>query len=87
MSLDGEAELRKVFAADKQNAFLANPHLGLADGFDAPDSIRMTRPRVVQGKEDLSAKRAMLPSLENSGKEGTLSTSRSSRIFAEGLFS
>lgn len=70
-SLDEETELRKLFATDRQNGVLANPHVGLVDVFDAPDSIRTTRPRVVQGKEDLSAKHVMPLSVENRRKEGT----------------
>jgi len=70
-SLDEETELRKLFATDRHNTVLANPHVGLVDVFDAPDSIRTTRARVVQGKGDLSAKHVMPLSLENRRKEGT----------------
>jgi len=70
-SLDEEAELRKLFATDRQNSLLANPHVGLVDVFDAPDSIRMTRARIVQDKKDLFAKHVMPLSEENRRKEGT----------------
>jgi len=70
-SLDEETELRKLFATDRQNAVLGNPHVGLVNVFDAPDAIRTTRARVVQDKADLSAKHVMPLSLENRRKEGT----------------
>src|SRR6266498_4382309 len=55
-SLDEETELRKLFATDRLNPRLSNPHVGLVDVFAAPDVIRTTHARVVQGKEDLLAK-------------------------------
>ncbi|CAA7269211.1 unnamed protein product [Cyclocybe aegerita] len=69
-SLDEEAELRKLFAQDRQSTRLANPHVGLVDVFKAPDTIRTTRARVVQGPEDLVAKYVMPLSEENRKKEG-----------------
>ncbi|KAJ3512423.1 hypothetical protein NLJ89_g3531 [Agrocybe chaxingu] len=69
-SLDEEAELRKLFAQDRQSTRLANPHVGLVDVFKAPDTIRTTRARVVQGPEDLVAKYVMPLSEETRKKEG-----------------
>ena len=46
-SLDDEAVLRTLWATDKSNACLEDPHVGLVDVFDAPDDIRKTRARIV----------------------------------------
>ncbi|KAI0708741.1 hypothetical protein C8T65DRAFT_535541, partial [Cerioporus squamosus] len=54
-SLDDEAELRKLWATDKANNRLQDPHVGLVDVFDAPDDIRKTRARVVTDENDLVA--------------------------------
>jgi hypothetical protein len=69
-SLDEEAELRTLFATDRQNARLSNPHVGLVDVFAAPDAIRVTRARVVRGKEDLSAQYVMPLSDKSRREEG-----------------
>jgi len=69
-ALDDETELRKLFATDKQNTRLADPHVGLVDVFDAPDVIRTSRARVVQGSEDLSAHYVMPLNEVNRRKEG-----------------
>src|SRR5258705_536746 len=69
-SIDEEAELRRLFATDRQNARLSNPYIGLVDIFAAPDVIRVTRARVVQGKEDLSSQYVMPLSERNRRKEG-----------------
>lgn len=69
-SLDEETELRKLFATDRLNPRLSNPHVGLVDVFAAPDAIRTTRARVVQGKEDLIANYVMPVSEKNRRKEG-----------------
>ncbi|KAI0824362.1 ankyrin [Trametes gibbosa] len=53
-SLEDEAELRKLFATDKGNIRLQDPHVGLVDLFDAPDDIRATCMRVVTDGDDLS---------------------------------
>ncbi|RPD55207.1 ankyrin [Lentinus tigrinus ALCF2SS1-7] len=53
LSLDDEAQLRKLWATDKTNSRLRDPHVGLVDVFDAPDDIRKTRARVVTGETDL----------------------------------
>jgi len=58
-SLEDEAELRRMFATDKTNPRLDNPHEGLVDIFAAPADIRVTRARVVKDDEDLSAKYIM----------------------------
>ncbi|TDL26647.1 ankyrin [Rickenella mellea] len=55
-ALADEAELRKLFATDRQNARLSNPYVGLIDVFDAPSEIRTTRARVVQNENDKLAK-------------------------------
>jgi hypothetical protein len=69
-SLDEEAELRTLFATDRQNARLSNPYVGLVDVFAAPDATRVTRARVVQGKEDLSSQYVMPLSEKNRRQEG-----------------
>jgi hypothetical protein len=58
-SLEDEAQLRRLFATDKSNSRLSDPYAGLVDVFDAPDSIRETRARVVKNDEDLSAEYVM----------------------------
>ncbi|KAH9483227.1 hypothetical protein JR316_0005331 [Psilocybe cubensis] len=58
-SLEEEAELRRLFAMDRTNARLSDPHVGLVDVFAAPSAIRTTRARVVDGPEDLDAKYVM----------------------------
>jgi hypothetical protein len=69
-SLNDEAELRRLFATDRQNARLSQPYVGLVDIFAAPDAIRVTRARVVQGKEDFSSQYVMPLSKKNRRKEG-----------------
>lgn len=70
-SLADEAELRKLFAQEKTNSRLADPHVGLVDVFDAPQDIRTTRARVVANEEDLDAKHVMPLSDERRRKEGS----------------
>jgi hypothetical protein len=70
-AIDDETKLRKLFATDKQNPRLADPHVGLIDVFDAPDVIRTTRARVVQGSGDLSAQYVMPLTEANRRKDGT----------------
>lgn len=93
-SLDEEADLRKLFATDKKNTRLSNPHVGLVDVFEAPASIRITRARVVEGVEDLSAKYVMPVADGNRRHEGTPSTvadleefKKNWSIFTEGSLS
>ncbi|KAH8991545.1 hypothetical protein EDB92DRAFT_2114535 [Lactarius akahatsu] len=63
LSLDDEAELRKLFATDKGNARLSDIHVGLVDVFAAPSDIRTTRTRVVKDDADRDAQHIMaLPS-------------------------
>lgn len=69
-SLDEETELRKLFATDKENPRIANPHVGLVDVFDAPDTIRTTRARVVDSPGDRSAKYVMPVAIEARRDEG-----------------
>lgn len=69
-SLDDEAELRKLFATDKLNPRLTNPHVGLLDVFAAPSDIRTTRARVVKDETDLSGKYVLPLSDVNRRKEG-----------------
>ena len=69
-SLDEEAELRTLFATDRQNSRLSNPYVGLVDVFAAPDAIRATRARVVQGKEDISSHYVMPLSTDKRRQEG-----------------
>lgn len=70
-SLDDEAQLRKLFAQDKTNARLSDPHVGLVDVFEAPSDIRVTRARVVQDESDLFDKYVMPLPAEKRRKEGT----------------
>ncbi|KAG5637903.1 hypothetical protein H0H81_002731 [Sphagnurus paluster] len=70
-SLDDEAELRKLFATDKTNARLTDPHVGLVDVFHAPADIRTTRARVLSDDQDLSRKYVMPLSEANRRKEGS----------------
>jgi hypothetical protein len=70
-SLDDEAELRKLFAADKTNRRLNDPYVGLVDVFDAPVAARTTRARIVKDDDDLSRKYVMPLSGKNRRKEGT----------------
>ncbi|KAF8164736.1 hypothetical protein B0H34DRAFT_647969 [Crassisporium funariophilum] len=93
-SLDDEAQLRKLFATDRQNTRLSNPHVGLIDVFAGPDAIRTTRARVVHGEDDLSAKYVMPLSEKNRREEGTPSVVASLEefkknwaIFTEGSLS
>ncbi|KAF8075783.1 ankyrin repeat protein [Lyophyllum atratum] len=70
-SLDDEAELRKLFAADKTNTRLNDPLVGLVDVFAAPADIRTTRSRVVKDDQDLSSKHIMPLSEVNRRGEGS----------------
>ncbi len=54
-SLHDEAQLRKLWATDKGNPRLHDPHVGLVDVFDAPDDIRKTRARIIKDEAELSA--------------------------------
>ncbi|KAF8185205.1 ankyrin [Pholiota molesta] len=69
-SIDEEVELRKLFAQDRQNTRLANPYVGLLDVFAAPDAIRTTRARVVEGETDLYAQHVMPLDDKDRRKEG-----------------
>ncbi|ESK95874.1 ankyrin repeat protein [Moniliophthora roreri MCA 2997] len=69
-SLDDEAELRKRFATDKDNARLKDKYVGLVDVFDAPADIRTIRARVVKDEKDLSAKYVMPLPEANRKKDG-----------------
>jgi hypothetical protein len=69
-SLDDEGELRRLFATDKSNSRLIDPHVGLVDVFDAPVSIRTTRARVVNDELDSSAQHVMPLAENHRRKEG-----------------
>ncbi|KAF9266483.1 ankyrin [Marasmius fiardii PR-910] len=69
-SLDDEAELRKIFATDRQNTRLNDKYVGLVDVFDAPEDIRAIRARVVKDEEDLTAEYVMPLSETDRKKEG-----------------
>jgi hypothetical protein len=73
-SLDDEAELRRLFATDKNNPRLTNPHVGLVDVFDAPVDVRTTRARVIKDDEDLEAKYVMPLDPKQRRAEGSPST-------------
>jgi len=70
-SLDDEAELRKFFATDKENARLEDIHVGLVDIFAAPSDIRTTRERVVTSDSDRDAQHVMALSDTLRRKEGS----------------
>lgn len=69
--LEDEAELRKLFATDRENERLANPHVGLVNVFAAPDAIRTTRARVVKDQEDLNAHYVMPLNSDGRREEGS----------------
>lgn len=69
-SLEDEAQLRRLFATDKDNARLKNPFVGLVDVYDAPDAIRKTHARIVKNEEDLAAKYVMPLTDEQRRKDG-----------------
>ncbi|KAJ8080919.1 hypothetical protein PM082_017754 [Marasmius tenuissimus] len=70
-SLNEEAELRKLFATDRQNTRLNDNYVGLVDVYDAPDDIRTTRARVVKDEEDALSAKYVMPLLEDGRrKEG-----------------
>ncbi|KAI0059327.1 ankyrin [Artomyces pyxidatus] len=69
-SIDDEAELRKLFATDKANTRLNDTHVGLVDVFAAPSIIKITRARVVQDEDDLTAKHVMALPDARRRKEG-----------------
>ncbi|KAI0668109.1 ankyrin [Trametes maxima] len=69
-SLEDEAELRKLFATDKNNLRLQDPHVGLVDVFDAPDAIRTTHARAVANEEDLSSRYVLPLSDKQRRKDG-----------------
>lgn len=58
-SLDDEAELRKLFATDKNNVRLKDIHVGLVDVFAASNDIRTTRARVIRDNADRDAQHIM----------------------------
>jgi len=53
-TLEYESELRKVFASDRDNDKLKDPHVGLVDLFGerTPDAVRRSRARVVVSEDD-----------------------------------
>ncbi|KAJ8508418.1 hypothetical protein ONZ45_g9303 [Pleurotus djamor] len=72
-SLEYEAELRRLFATNRDSEVLNDLHVGLVDVFDAPDAIKKTRARVVKDEEeDLSAKHIMPLSSTDRRKDGDL---------------
>ncbi|KAJ8080933.1 hypothetical protein PM082_017768 [Marasmius tenuissimus] len=68
-SLDEEAELRKLFATDRQNTRLNDKYAGLVDVYDAPDDIRAIRARVVKDEEDALSAKYVMPLLEEDRKK------------------
>lgn len=57
--LEEEVQLQRLFATKKDDPRLKNPFAGLVDVYNAPDTIRKTRARVVKSIDDLSAKHVM----------------------------
>jgi hypothetical protein len=47
-SLEFEAQLRQIWATDKDNARLQDPYVGLVDVFATPDALRVTHAREVK---------------------------------------
>ncbi|TFK33687.1 hypothetical protein BDQ12DRAFT_766148 [Crucibulum laeve] len=93
-SINDETQLRRLWATDRSNARLNDPHVGLVDVFDAPMDIKITRARVVNNEEDLSAKYVMPLNDTNRRKEGTPSMAidldefkKNWSIFTEGSLS
>lgn len=93
-SLDNEAELRRLFATDKNNARLSDPYVGLVNVFSAPAEIRTTRERIIIDEVDLSAKYVMPLSSDKRRKEGAPSMAddieefkKNWSIFSEGSLS
>ncbi|KAJ6554865.1 hypothetical protein B0H19DRAFT_1377542 [Mycena capillaripes] len=69
-SLDNEAELRRLFVADRTHVRLKDPYVALVDVFAAPDAIRTTRARVVNNDSDFDAQYVMPLSETKRRKEG-----------------
>ncbi|KAJ7775677.1 ankyrin repeat protein [Mycena maculata] len=93
-SLEDETQLRRLFATDKNNTHLRDPHVGLVDVFDAPAEIRTTRARVLKDEADINAQYVMPLSETNRRKEGTPSMvsdieefKKNWNIFSEGSLS
>lgn len=93
-SIQDETVLRRLFATEKSNARLSNPHVGLIDVFNAPADIRTTRARVVKDEEDLSARYVMPLPESKRRKEGSPAMvanleefKRNWSIFSENSFS
>jgi hypothetical protein len=93
-SIDEEVELRKLFAQDRRSTRLANPYVGLVDVFAAPDAIRTTRARVVDGQTDLYVQHVMPLDDNDRRKEGAPSMvadleefKKNWAIFSEGSLS
>lgn len=65
-SIDDEQELRKLFAQDKTNSRLDNPHVGLVDVFGPnTEAIRKTRARVVDSSNEESLSSQYIMPLKN----------------------
>jgi hypothetical protein len=70
-SIEYEAQLRRLFATDRDNTQLDDPYVGLVDVFAVTPNIRVTRARVIKGDQDLSAEYVMPLSGDRRRKEGS----------------
>jgi hypothetical protein len=70
-SIEYEAELRRLFATDRDNTQLDDPYVGLVDVFAVTPNIRVTRARIAKDEQDLMAEYVMPLSDDRRGKEGS----------------
>ncbi|EIW81880.1 ankyrin [Coniophora puteana RWD-64-598 SS2] len=73
-ALDYEADLRRLFATERDSSILKDPYVGLVDVFAVPNEARLTRERVVKNDDDKIAKFVMPLNPEKRRKEGVPST-------------
>ena len=96
LSLEEEADLRRLFARDRQNQRLLYPYVNLVSIYDAPDStnIRTTYARDVKNEEDLTARHVFPLSDVRRRKNGAPCVAvgidqfrKNWAIFTDGIFS
>ena len=93
-SIEHEADLRRLYAQDRNNVRIADPYVGLISVFDAPASIRTTRARVAKDEEEFSSKYVFPLRDDRRREDGDLCTAESIgdfqknwSIFTEGSLS
>jgi len=93
-SIDDEAELRRLFATERDHARLQDPYVGLVNVFDAPKNARITQARVVKDETDLSERYVMPVAEDQRRATGSPSTvddldefKKNWSIFSEGSLS